>query len=95
MWRQEAEESPLWRLLLFLEHLLLHFKAYGLAHAKDVGGRRLWRLSSLLNGCVHLLLPSFLFQKLLLPLTEELLKLVLGLAGLNAGGVNSYLSAPD
>ena len=95
MWRQEAEESPLWRLLLFLEHPLLHFKAYGLAHAKDVGGRRLWRLSSLFNGCVHLLLPSFLFQKLLLPLTEELLKLVLGLTGLNAGSVNGHLSAPD
>ena len=95
MWRQKAEESPLWWLLLFIEHLLLHFKAHGLAHAKNVGRRRLLRLSSFFNWCVHLLLPSFLFQKFLLPLTEELLELVLGLTGLNAGGVNGHLSAPD
>ena len=96
MWRQEAKKSPLRRLLIFIEHLLFHFEADWLAHAKDVSGGCLRRLSPFFHRCVHhLLLSSFLFQKLLVPLTEELLKLVLGLTGLNAGSVNGHLSAPD
>ena len=56
-----------------------------LTHAEHEG----WCNFSLLNESLdlRLLLCAFLLQKLLLPLSEELLKLVLGLAGLNAGCV--------
>ena len=97
MWRQEAKESPFWLLLVIIKHFLLVTQIYRLAHAKDEGWMCRWLLPSFHNWCVHhyLLRSSFLFKKLLLTLTEELLELVLGLTGLNAGRVYSSLTASE